>query len=69
MTDKLTAEQVAAYLAEQAAAERAEDERIYHELVAWLAERDREIVAVVQVVNGGAAAVPAWGIGKKRAQS
>lgn len=60
----LTAEQVAAYLAEQAAAEHVEDERIFNELMAWLAERDREIVAVVQVVNNGMGAVPIWGIRK-----
>jgi hypothetical protein len=64
----ITAEQVQAYLAEQAAAEQAEDERVYHELMAWLAERDREIVVAIQLINGGQAAMPAWGVGKRRPQ-
>lgn len=61
----ITAEQVQTYLAKQAAIEAAEDERIYHELVAWLAKQDREIICLIQPVNGGIGAVPIWGIRKR----
>lgn len=63
MIDKeITQADVDAYLAQQAAAQQAEEKRIYDELQAWLAERGAAIIAIVQVIEGGAAAVPVWGV-------
>lgn len=58
----ITQADVDAYLAQQAAAQQAEERAIYDELQAWLAERGAAIIAIVQVVEGGAAAVPVWGV-------
>lgn len=58
----ITQAQVDAYLAQQAQARQAEERAIFEELQAWLAERGAAIVAIVQVVDGGAAAVPVWGV-------
>ena len=63
---EITPEQVQAYLAKQAEIERLENERIHKEVEAWLAERGRMIVVAIQTINGGAGAVPVWGIGVKR---
>ncbi len=60
----ITAEQVQAYLASQAAARLAEEEAIFHALEAWLKERGAEIVCVIQPIQGGAGAVPVWGVRK-----
>ena len=65
-TPEITPEQVQAYLAKQAEIERLENERIHKEVEAWLAERGRTIIVAIQTINGGAGAVPVWGIGVKR---
>ena len=66
VTPEITPEQVQAYLAKQAEIERLENERIHQEVEAWLAKRGRMIVVAIQTINGGAGAVPVWGIGVKR---
>jgi hypothetical protein len=54
------------WLAEQQEIENAEDERVYKALVALAAQRGREIIAIVQCLPDGSAAIPAWGVRKKR---
>lgn len=66
VTPEVTPEQVQAYLAKQAEIERLENERIHQEVEAWLAERGRTIIVAIQTINGGAGAVPVWGVGVKR---
>ncbi len=66
VTSEITPEQVQAYLFKQAEIERLENECIRDEVEAWLAERGRMIVVAIQPINGGAGAVPVWGIGVKR---
>lgn len=54
------------WLAEQQEIENDEDRRVYEELVALAASRGREIIAIVQALHDGSAAIPAWGVRKKR---
>lgn len=54
------------WLEEQQAAENAEDKRVFEEIVALAASRGREIIAIVQALPDGSAAIPAWGVRKKR---
>lgn len=54
------------WLAEQQEIEHEEDQRVYEALVALAASRGREIVAIVQALPDGSAAIPAWGVRKKR---
>ena len=55
-----------AWLAEQQAIEDAEDKKIYQELVAFAASSGRRIVAMVQALPDGSAALPVWGVRKVR---
>lgn len=68
MKNEIDREQIAReWFAEQQAAEDAEDKRVFDELVAFAASRGREIIAIVQALPDGSAAIPAWGVRKKRA--
>lgn len=58
---------VGAYLAQRQAEENAEGDRLHDELVAYAAERGWVIVAIVQALPDGSAAVPIWGVTKKKA--
>lgn len=55
-----------AWLAQQKEIENAEDERVCGEIIALAASRGREIFAIVQATPDGSAALPAWGVRKKR---
>lgn len=55
------------WLAEQQAKEDAEDKRVFDALVALAASHGREIFPIVQSLPDGSAAIPAWGVRKKRA--
>lgn len=66
-TSTIDREQIAReWIAEQQAKEDAEDKRVYDELVALAASYGREVVPVVQSLSDGSAAIPAWGVRKKR---
>lgn len=60
----ITQADVDAFNARQAAARQAEEKAIYDELMAWLKERGAAIAVAIQPVDGGAAAVPVWGVRK-----
>lgn len=66
-TTTLTREQVEAWLVQEQAKENAEDHQIADELIAYAAAHGREIFAIVQCLPDGSAALPTWGVRKKRA--
>lgn len=60
----ITQADVDAFNARMAVARLAEEKAIYDELLAWLKERGAAIAVAIQPVDGGAAAVPVWGVRK-----
>jgi hypothetical protein len=60
----VTQEQVIEFLKEQAKIELEEDKELTQQLIDLAASKGRQIIAVVQVLNGGLVANAVWGVQK-----
>ena len=60
----ITKEQVEEWLLSEQAKEKAEDERVYNEILEFARQNGRVVFAVVFALPDGSAAVPAWGVKK-----